>query len=122
MSNRLANLVKQLSTTIGTGAMTLTAATGGFILFNTAFGNGATTDTFFYFIVHTTASEYEWGTGHLSSSSVLVRDTILGSSNGGSAVNFSTGIKNVFNDVPANYQGFLDGFSNIVGYSLGGGL
>ena len=98
------NLVQALTTTTGTGDLTLTADTGGYQTFNLAFGNGATVDVFYYYIVHQSATEWEYGTGHLSAATTLVRDTVLGSSNAGALVNFSAGTKSVVSDIPAELQ------------------
>lgn len=95
------NLVLQSSITTGTGALTLTAATGGYQTFNGAFGNGATTDVFYYFISNAAATEWEVGTGHMSASTTLSRDTVLKSSNANALVSFSAGTKTVVCDVPA---------------------
>lgn len=95
------SLVHQTTTTTGTGALTLTDANGK-RSFLTAFGTGGT-DTFDYFISHQSAAEWEIGTGH-ESSGTLVRDTVITSSNSNNAVNFSAGTKDVTNDIPAASQ------------------
>lgn len=97
-----ANLVHETSTTTGTGNFTVADANGR-QSFNDAFGTGGT-DTFDYFISHQSAAEWEYGTGHLSDASTLVRDTVINSSNSDAAVNFSAGTKDVTNDVPASRQ------------------
>lgn len=99
----IANLVHQQSTTTGTGNFTLSAVNGK-QSFNTAFGNGATTDVFPYFISNQSAAEYERGTGHMSDATTLVRDTVSESTNANAAVNFSAGTKDVVCDVPATRQ------------------
>lgn len=99
----IANLVHQTATTTGTGNFTLTAVNGK-QSFNGAFGNGATLDVFYYFISHRSAAEWEIGTGHMSNSTTLVRDTVLASTNGGSLVNFAAGTKDVTCDLPADKQ------------------
>ena len=101
------DLVHETSTTTGTGNFTLTNANGK-RSFNTAFGNGAPTDVFDYFISNRDAAEWERGTGHLSAASTLVRDTVKASSNAGAAVNFSAGTKDVTNDIPADNQAVLE--------------
>lgn len=98
----VANLVHETSSTTGTSDFTLSNVSGK-QSFNDAFGTGGT-DAFFYFISNRDASEWECGTGHLSASTTLVRDTVIDSSNSGSAVNFSVGTKDVTNDVPAATQ------------------
>lgn len=98
----VADLVHQTSTTTGTGNLTLSSVNGK-QTFNTAFGTGGT-NVFFYFISNQGAAEYEYGTGHMFDATTLVRDTVLGGSNGTSAVTFSAGTKDVTNDIPASYQ------------------
>lgn len=98
-----ANLVHQQSTTTGTGNFTLSAVNGK-QSFATAFGTGASTDVFDYFISNQSASEWERGTGHMSDATTLVRDTVIESTNSNAAVNFSSGTKDVANDIPAAKQ------------------
>lgn len=100
------DLVHQTSTSTGTGNLTLTAVNGK-RSFNTAFGTGGT-NTFDYYISNRDAAEWERGTGH-ESGGALVRDTVLASSNGGSAVNFSAGTKDLTNDIPAAKQLVVEG-------------
>ncbi len=95
----IANLVHQTSSSTGTGNLTL-AAVNGKSSFNDAFGTGGT-DLFYYFISNRGASEWEVGTGHLSDSTTLVRDTVIESTNANAAVNFSAGTKDVTNAIPA---------------------
>lgn len=108
----ISNLVHETSTTTGTGNFTLSNVNGK-QSFNTAFGNGATTDVFWYFISNRDAAEWEVGTGHMSAASTLVRDTIIASTNSNAAVNFSAGTKDVTNNVPAN-RGKRGGPVNII--------
>lgn len=96
----ISNLVEQTSTTTGTGNLVL-AAVNGRQSFNSAFGTGGT-DAFYYFVINEGAAEWEVGTGHMSDSSTLVRDTVIESTNSGAAVNFSAGTKRVTNALPAN--------------------
>lgn len=100
----ISNLVKQTSSSTGTGNLALAASTGGFQTFNGAFGNGATTNVFYYFVYNTAATEWEVGTGHMSDATTLVRDTVLASSNANALVNFSAGPLIVDNDLPASLQ------------------
>ncbi len=83
--------VQVTSTTTGTGTFTLGSAVSGFQDFS-VIGNGNTT---YYAIVGGTEWEVGLGT-YTSSGTTLSRDTILESSDGGTAVNFSAGTKNVF--------------------------
>jgi len=95
--------VQETSTTTGTGTFTLAGAVSGFQSFS-AIGNGNTT---YYAIV--LGSEWEVGLGtYTSSGTTLARNTILESSNGGTAVNFSAGTKNVFVTYPAEEAVYQD--------------
>ena len=95
--------VQVTSTTTGTGTFTLGSAVAGFQDFS-AIGDGNTT---YYAIV--LGSEWEVGLGtYTSSGTTLSRDTILESSNSGSAVNFSAGTKNVFVTYPAEESVYQD--------------
>lgn len=102
--------VQETSTTTGTGTFTLAGAVTGFQSFS-VIGNGNTT---YYAIVG--GAEWEVGLGtYTSSGTTLSRDTILESSNGGTAVNFSAGTKNVFVTYPAEKSLYLDGSNNAIG-------
>jgi hypothetical protein len=90
--------VRETTTTTGTGTVTLGGAATGFQSFS-VIGNGNTT---FYTIQLDNTNEWEVGIGtYTSSGTTLSRDTILESSNSGSAVNFSAGTKDVFVTYPA---------------------
>ena len=95
--------VQETSTTTGTGTITLAGAVSGFQSFS-AIGNANTT---YYAIVGGTEWEVGLGT-YTSSGTTLSRDTILESSNGGTAVNFSAGTKNVFVTYPAEESVYQD--------------
>jgi len=101
--------VQETSTTTGTGTFTLAGAVTGFQSFS-AIGNGNTT---YYAIVGGTEWEVGLGT-YTSSGTTLSRDTILASSNGGSAVNFSAGTKNVFVTYPADKSIYDDAAGNVI--------
>jgi hypothetical protein len=95
--------VQETSTTTGTGTFTLAGAVSGFQSFS-AIGDGNTT---YYAIVG--GAEWEVGLGtYTSSGTTLARNTILESSNGGTAVNFSAGTKNVFVTYPAEEAVYQD--------------
>ena len=94
----LADRVKETTTTTGTGTVTLLGASTGFQSF-AVIGNANTT---YYTIAGQTTSEWEVGIGtYTSSGTTLARTTVLSSSNGGSAVNFSAGTKDVFVTYPS---------------------
>ena len=94
MSLILLDRVKQTTTTIGTGTITLNGLTVGFQPFS-SLGDGSTT----YYTIQGDA-DWEVGIG-IYSSNTLTRDTVLSSSNGGALVNFAKGTKNVFVTLPA---------------------
>jgi len=101
--------VQETSTTTGTGTFTLAGAVSGFQSFS-VIGNANTT---YYAIVGGTEWEVGLGT-YTSSGTTLARDTILESSNGGTAVNFSAGTKNVFVTYPAEKGLYLDASGNAI--------
>jgi len=89
-----ADRVKDTSTTTGTGSITVSgAAPTGYRTFSAVLSAG---DTFYYCVQGQTTAEFEVGLGTYSSANVFARTTVLASSNGGSAVSFSAGTKNVF--------------------------
>jgi len=88
--------VKETTTTTGTGTLTLAGAATGFQAFS-VIGDGNET---FYTI--TDGTDWEVGIGtYTLSGTILSRDTILDSSNSGSAVNWGAGTKDVFVSYPA---------------------
>ena len=96
--------VRETTTTTGTGTITLGGAATGFQSFS-VIGDANTT---FYTIQLSNTNEWEVGVGtYTSSGTTLSRDTILESSNGGSAVNFSAGTKDVFVTYPAEKAIYL---------------
>ena len=98
MSFVLKDRVKESSTTTGTGTFTLGGATTGFQSFS-AIGDGNST---YYSIVNASAGEWEVGIGtYTASGTTLSLDTVLESSNSGSAVDFGAGNKDVFVTYPA---------------------
>jgi hypothetical protein len=103
--------VRETTTTTGTGTITLGGATTGFQSFS-VIGNSNTT---FYTIQLANTNEWEVGIGtYTSSGTTLSRDTILESSNSGSAVNFSAGTKDVFVTYPAEKAIYLDSSNNAI--------
>lgn len=93
---KLADRVLETTTTAGTGTLTLAGAVTGYRSFNTAFSNG---DVVFYSIDNG-QGEWEVGYGSVGTGS-LTRSTVLDSSNGGSLVVFSAGLKQVWCDAPS---------------------
>lgn len=86
--------VKETTTTTGTGAITLAGAGTGFRTFASVM---AASDTCYY----TISGGAEWEVGLGTFNTTLTRTTIYASSNGGSAVNFSAGTKDVYITAPA---------------------
>ena len=100
------NRVRELTSTTGTGAVTLGGAVGGFQTFAAGIGNSNTT---YYAISINSENEWEVGLGTLNGdSSTLTRTTVLESSNSDSAVDFSEGSKEVFCTLPAEKAVYLD--------------
>ena len=73
------NRVQETSTTSGTGSLTLAGAETGFQTFNSAIGTDVRA---VYWISDSTANVWETGVGYLSSSTVLVRETVTDNSSG----------------------------------------
>lgn len=99
----IGDLVHQSSTSTGTGNLTI-AAVNGKRNFGDVFGTGGTTNVFHYYVSNRNAAEWEYGTGHMSDATTLVRDTVVLSSNANAAVSFSAGTLDVVNDYPASMQ------------------
>jgi hypothetical protein len=93
--------VKEITTTTGTGAVSLGGASATFDAFQSVMSNG---DTTFYAIVHTASGTDEWevGLGTWNTGNTLTRTTVYAGSNGTSAVNFSSGNKDIFMTYPAS--------------------
>jgi hypothetical protein len=105
----LKDRVKETTTTTGTGTLTLLGAASGFQSFS-VIGDGNTT----YYTIDG-GTEWEVGIGtYTASGTTLSRDTILSSSNGGTAVNFSAGTKNVFVTYPADKAIYDDAAGNVI--------
>jgi hypothetical protein len=102
----IADRVKVTTTTTGTGDLNLASASTGFQDFSVV-GDGNTT---YYAISSALGSEWEVGIGtYTASGTTLSRDTILDSSNSGSAVNFSAGTKDVYVVYPSDRAVMVDG-------------
>lgn len=91
----LKDRVKETTSTSGTGSITLLGPVQGYQGFSSV-GDGNTT----YYCISGVA-EWEVGIGTYSAG-VLSRDTVLGSSDNGNKVAFSSGIKDVFCTFPAS--------------------
>jgi len=94
----LKDRVQEVSTTSGTGTLTLTGAVSGFQTFSTAIGNGNTT---YYTIFDSTAYVWEVGIGTVGAGT-LARTTVLANSSGTtSALNLAGNTVFVFCTYPA---------------------
>lgn len=103
----IADLTGQQSISTGIGAMVLTAL-NGYQPFFTAYPSATSASIMFpYMISNTATGDWEAGLGYLSNSATLIRQIILTSSNSGSLVNFTAGVKNISSDIPAVYQNQL---------------
>jgi hypothetical protein len=119
----IADRVKEATTTTGTGALTLTGAPDGFRTFADVC---AVSDTVYYSVQAVNAvgqptGQWETGLGTYTGANELTRTTPLSSSNGGSAVDFSAGDKEVWIDfVAAEYRAIrpiFDSYTITVGAS-----
>lgn len=104
----LKDRVRETTTTTGTGTLTLAGAVTGFQSFS-VIGDGNTT---YYTIQDPVNGTWEVGIGtYTASGTTLSRNTILESSNSGSAVDFAAGTKDVFVTYPAERSVYVEGSS-----------
>jgi len=112
----LKDRVKETSSSSGTGSITLGGAFPGYQTFNAAIASGSTV----YYTIHNLAAgfdtEWEVGVGTFTSPATLVRNTVLSSSNSGSAVNFTAGASGleVFITQPAGEAVYINQATNRV--------
>lgn len=94
----IADRVRETTSSIGTGAVTLGGPYAGFQPFS-VLGNGNTT---YYAIIDPTTGDWEVGIGaYTASGNTLSRATVLSSSNSGSLVTFGSGVKDVICTQPS---------------------
>ena len=91
--------VKETSTTTGVGTYSLAGTTAGFQTFVAGIGNGQQC----YYVAED-GTNWEFGIGTVTDATpdTLARTTILASTNGGAAVNWGAGTRNVFVTFPAS--------------------
>ena len=108
MSHVVAERVVDTTSTTGTGAFALTGEEPtGYRSIGDVCADG---DTIWYTAAHRTLDQWEVGTGtYGAGTNVLTRTTVLASSNSGSAVNFSAGVKDITCGVPASILQNLNG-------------
>ena len=99
-----ADRVKETTTTTGTGTYNLAGASTGFRSFVAGVGDG---NKCRYFV--SDGVDFEGGRGTVTDASpdTLSRDTILVSSNGGAAVNWGAGTRDIWCDDPAEEAGWV---------------
>jgi len=105
--------VKESSTTTGTGTFDLDGVVSGFEGFVAGIGDGNTT---YYTIFNQGTTEWEVGRGTVTDAATdtLARTTVISSSNGDAAVNFTSGTKDVFCTLPASKAVYLDASGNTI--------
>ncbi|CAB4161281.1 hypothetical protein UFOVP732_42 [uncultured Caudovirales phage] len=102
MPHVTADRVRETSTTTGTGSYALAGAAPNFRAFSAVCANADTAD---YAAVDINGAGWEIGRGTWSTGNTLARTTILASSNGGVAVNWSAGTRDIFITAPAALLG-----------------
>jgi hypothetical protein len=112
----LKDRVKENSSSSGTGNITLGGAFPGYQTFNAVVATGSTV----YYTIHNLTAgfdtEWEVGVGTFTSPATLARNTVLSSSNSGSAVNFTAGAAGleVFITQPAGEAVYINQATNKV--------
>ena len=118
----VADRVQETTNSPGTGTATLLGAVSGYQSFSTGIGANNTT---YYVIADQLGTNWEVGLGALNSTGTqLTRTTVYSSSNGGSTVNFATGLQYVWCDYPSSKavtQGNPVNFSSIGATTSGTG-
>jgi hypothetical protein len=106
----VADRVQETTSTTSTSSYVLLGAATGYQSFGAVLANG---DTTYYAITNDT--DWEVGIGTYSTTGpTLARTTILASSNGGSAVSWGVGVKNIFISYAASKSVYLDGNGDLL--------
>jgi hypothetical protein len=90
--------VKETTSTVGTGTVTLSGAQTGFQSFSSGIGTGNST---YYTIA--LANQWEVGIGTLTNATTFTRDSVISSSSANTLVSFSAGSKDIFCTLPATW-------------------
>jgi len=107
----LADRVQETTTSTGTGSVILSGAVNGYQSFTTGVGNG---NTCYYTIYDNTSFAWEVGIGtYTTSPNTLARNTILSSSNSGSAINLAGNTAAVWVDYPSGKSVYKDANGNV---------
>lgn len=102
----LKDRVLETCTSPGTGSVSLLGAVAGYQAFSAGVGNS---NTCYYTIADQSGANWEVGIGtYNTAGNILVRTTILASSNSNTTVNFNAGTQNVFVTYPAEKAVYLD--------------
>ena len=118
MMLKLPSRVKETTSVLGTGSVTLLGAANQSIDFLTGVGDGNNT---FYSIEDQNGTNWEIGFGtYTASGNTLSRDTVLLSSNSNALVNFTAGVKNVYVTLPGERAVFADNSGNVNATSFSG--
>lgn len=105
--------IKESTSSTGTGDVSLDGAEVTFDTFSSVLGDG---DTTYYAIVHTSLGVDEWEVGigtYDSATNSITRTTIFSGSSGTSAVNLSSGAKDIFMTYPAEAAVYKDSSGNL---------
>jgi hypothetical protein len=114
----VADRVKETTSTTGTGTLTLAGATTGFQPFSS--GIGATNSTY-YTISSSAGSEWEVGIGTVGAGgTTLSRDSVLASSNAGSLVSLSAGVKDIYVTYPSGKSVMTDVSQTLTNKTISG--
>lgn len=107
----LADRVQETTTSTGTGSVILAGAVNGYQSFTSGVGNG---NTCYYTIYDNTSFAWEVGIGtYTTSPNTLTRNTILSSSNSGSAINLAGNTAAVWVDYPSGKSVYKDANGNV---------
>lgn len=111
----VSDLVKDTSSTGGTGNLTLSGTpTAPYISFNSAFG----TNVYFPYVIKN-STDYEAGYAYLSASTTFVRAIVTASSNAGAAVNWPASAVDIYSAVHADYLMNMPMMGQSLAVSLG---
>jgi hypothetical protein len=106
----LADRVQETTTSTGTASVLLSGAVNGYQTFTAGVGNG---NTCYYTIYDNTSFAWEVGIGtYTTSPNTLTRNTILSSSNSGSAINLAGNTAAVWVDYPSERAVYKDASGN----------
>ena len=109
MALKVADRVKETTTTTGTGTITLAGAATGFQTFVAGVGD---TNTTYYAIVDANGTAWEVGLGTVAnngaSADTLARTTVLQSTNSDNAISLSSGTHTVFATYPGGKAVYTD--------------